>query len=140
MANDLKKLIAGIVAQEIDSALTPYRAVLEDLVSMLGGKRGPGRPRGHRTSSATRSTDRGDASTFQVGQAVSYKQGRGDFEATVVSVELDTNTVTVQRDSDGKEVSRPASKISAATGSKSARLSVAAKVSRKRRGKRRAKK
>ena len=50
---------------------------------------------------------RGDASKFKDGQAVRYKQGRGEFEAKVVKIDADSNTVTIQRAKDGKKTMNP---------------------------------
>jgi len=45
------------------------------------------------------------------GQTVLYRQGRGEFEATVVSVDSTASTVVLKRTTDGKTVSRPFAKL-----------------------------
>lgn len=68
-------------------------------------RRGPGRPR------KAGGGGKGDASKFQVGQAVRYKQGRGEFSSTVVSVDAAAGMLTLKRDKDGKQIHRPAAKV-----------------------------
>lgn len=48
--------------------------------------------------------------TLQAGQRVHYKQGRGQFEATVLSVNSANGTAKLQR-IDGKQIVRPMHKI-----------------------------
>jgi hypothetical protein len=52
----------------------------------------------------------GNASRFRVGQLVSYRQGRGAFNAKVIAVDAKTNTVTVKNPSKPARV-RPAAKV-----------------------------
>ncbi|WP_328707276.1 PspA [Citreicoccus inhibens] len=54
------------------------------------------------------------ASPFKAGQQVRYKQGRGSFTAQVTSINEKAGTVTLARDSDGKQVARPFAKVEAA--------------------------
>ncbi|MBU8900707.1 PspA [Corallococcus sp. M34] len=54
------------------------------------------------------------ASPFKAGQEVRYKQGRGSFTAHVTSIDEKAGTVTLARDSDGKQVARPFAKVEAA--------------------------
>lgn len=54
---------------------------------------------------------RGEAGSFRAGQAVKYRQGRGEFEATVVVFDSDKGTVSLKRNKDGKKVVRPISKV-----------------------------
>ncbi len=120
MANvDLNAAIRSLVAAEVEQALEPYRDLLERMENFVRGaaprgpvavaKKKPGRKPGKRAAKA-----KGDASKFSVGQSVKYKQGRGEFEATVRSVDLEANTVEIERVKDGKKLSRPAGKIYAA--------------------------
>jgi hypothetical protein len=53
---------------------------------------------------------RGGKSPFNVGDHVFYKQGRGTFAGTVVRVSADGRCV-VMRDTDGKRVLRPPTKL-----------------------------
>ena len=50
-------------------------------------------------------------STFKKGQQVTYKQGRGTFEAKVIRINEKTNIVTLQRLSDYGRLTRPADKV-----------------------------
>jgi len=124
---DFNEVIRRAVSDEVQRVMTPYMDVLERLANAFGGaaparkaapaaraaaapavraRRGPGRPR-----RAGGGGGKGDASKFSVGQAVRYKQGRGEFTATVVATDPGTNMVTVKREKDGKEVQRPAAKV-----------------------------
>jgi hypothetical protein len=55
----------------------------------------------------------GPAPEFTVGQAVRYRQGRGQFAAKVLSISAD-GWLEVERVADGKRVSRPPQKLVAA--------------------------
>jgi sRNA-binding protein len=128
MANvDLNSAIRNLVSAEVEKTLQPYRQMLERFAQAIGSApaaRGPGRPRkvaaeaaparrgGRKARKAVAVA--GDAAKFSEGQSVRYKQGRGEFEAKVVSVDKETNIVTVERAKDGKVVARPAAKIYAA--------------------------
>jgi|GEM_PF-3145753 len=54
------------------------------------------------------------SSSYEVGQEVRYKQGRGTFSAQVKAVDAKAKTVVVARVSDGKEVVRPFDKVTPA--------------------------
>ncbi len=118
--------IRGVIAEEVEQALQPYRDLLTQITKFVGmptAGRGPGRPpkalleeaprRGRKPGRkpGRRAAGKGDASAFSAGQTVRYRQGRGEFEAKVVEIDSATNTVTVERVSDGKQVQRPAAKI-----------------------------
>ena len=105
MPANLEAAIRAIVSEEVSRALAPYQSALKALATLSGGRRGPGRPKGSRNHA------KGDASKFSVGHAVRYKQGRGEFEAKVVRVDVEANSVTVERVKDGKKVTRPAGLI-----------------------------
>jgi hypothetical protein len=130
---DLNDAVRSLVADEVDAALAPYRSTLQALATLAGGgavRRGPGRPPGSRNKGAGRPAKArrgrppkraarsagggGDASKFSNGQAVRYKQGRGEFAAKVVKIDANNNRVTIERDHDGKKVVRPADKVYAA--------------------------
>lgn len=51
------------------------------------------------------------AKNFSVGQKVRYRQGRGEFEATVEEVNQNRGELVLKRVTDGKIVERPASKV-----------------------------
>lgn len=68
----------------------------------------PRTPRAERRAPPT-----GEAPKFALGQRVSYAQGRGSFDATVVSISSDGWTLAVRRVQDGKQVERGADKVSA---------------------------
>jgi sRNA-binding protein len=117
---DLNAAIRKLVAAEVDRTLEPYQQMLERLVQLLGQKparRGPGRPpkaagaRRGRKARKARKGGKGDASRFREGQVVKYRQGRGEFEATVLAVDVENNSVKLERKKDGKKVERPATKI-----------------------------
>lgn len=44
-------------------------------------------------------------------EIVRYRQGRGTFEARIVSFDRETKMITLERLSDGKRVERPSSKV-----------------------------
>ncbi|MBI5547325.1 MAG: hypothetical protein HY901_25870 [Deltaproteobacteria bacterium] len=119
MANvDLNGAIRGLVAAEVERALEPYRLMLDRLASVIGAKperaapgRAPKAGAAPRRGPKPARAGKGDASKFQEGQAVRYRQGRGEFEATVLAIDTERNVVTVERAKDGKKVERPAAKI-----------------------------
>lgn len=114
--------IRSIVTEQIAAAMDPYRAIFDRLSAFMGGgagRRGAGRPRkegspGRRPARAGKDAAKA-AKELKVGQKVSYKQGRGAFDAKVLEIDEATGLVKVQRLSDGKKVARPASKLSALT-------------------------
>jgi hypothetical protein len=130
---DLNAAIADLVAAEVNAKLEPYRAILNRMAAFVGAApahRGPGRPRkteaaaaapapasrkrrGRRTYRVSKKAALRAAKNLTEGQKVSYKQGRGSFEAKVVSIDSEKGTVTVERIKDGKKVTRPAAKVTA---------------------------
>lgn len=116
----LETAIGNAVAEAVKAAMEPYAAVLRRLEAQLaaGAPKPPGRPA---RAAGRRKLGRGSArkarraaATFQVGDAVVYRQGRGSFEAKVVAVDEATGLLTVERLKDGKKVDRPATKLAAA--------------------------
>ncbi|HEY3450864.1 MAG TPA: hypothetical protein VGK67_31190 [Myxococcales bacterium] len=113
--------IRSIVADQVAAAMDPYHAVFDRVSAFMGqgvSRRGPGRPRkegapGRRATRVGAKDAAKAAKAFSVGDMVSYKQGRGTFEATVLEIDEATGLMKVQRLSDGKKVVRPASKVSA---------------------------
>ncbi|WP_323383451.1 PspA [Myxococcus dinghuensis] len=73
-----------------------------------------GRPRKEASETPVESADEASASPFKVGQTVSYKQGRGTFPSVVKSIDTEVGTVTLERQSDGKQVERPFAKVESA--------------------------
>ena len=128
---DLNTATCSLVADEVAAALDPFMNVLERMSSLLGTSpvhRGPGRPpktalkeagpiarrryhrsRGSRAKAAVRA-----AKKLSEGQNVHYRQGKGTFEAKVVSIDAATGKVELERVGDGKKVLRPAIKVMAA--------------------------
>jgi len=127
---DLNAAIAAIVADAVKQELEPYMATLDKVAAFVGAapaRRGPGRPRkaikpvpfrrfvhprrprGSKSKAAVRA-----AKKLSPGQKVTYQQGRGSFEAKVVSVDAAKGTVVLERVKDGKKVKRPAAKVIAA--------------------------
>ena len=51
------------------------------------------------------------ASDFELGEVVTYREGRGRFKAKVMKVEPDTGLLCLTRESDGKKVELPAVKV-----------------------------
>lgn len=122
---DLNEVVRQMVADEVERVLGPYQGTLSRLSAVFGGgevmpaarraraggnvaqapvrRRAPGRRGG--------GAGKGDASAFSEGQKVRYKQGRGEFDATVTKIDAGNNVLTLQRVSDGKKVDRPAAKV-----------------------------
>ena len=120
---DFNDAVRAAVADEVERVLGPHLEVLRRLSSAFGtgggdGRvrrtAGPGARRRGRPGRRAQVGGRGDASKFKEGQKVRFKQGRGEFDATVTSIDSNTNTLTLKRDRDGKRVERPASKVYAA--------------------------
>ena len=110
--NDLNDAVRTIVREEVARALAPYRVLLDRLSVLTGGaRRGPGRPPGSgRKAAGSRRRGRKAPSgkpgrKWAAGARVRYKQGRGTFDAEVVSQD-DSGRVMVRRLADGKEVER----------------------------------
>jgi len=128
---NLSTTIRSLVADEVAAALAPYTSLLERMSSLFDNapvRRGPGRPRkatakaappaapvrlrrrrGSKAKAAARA-----AKNLTVGQKVTFKMGRGAFEAKVVSIDAAKGTVELERAKDGKKVTRPAAKVTAA--------------------------
>ena len=127
---DLNAAIAALVADAVKQELEPYMSTLDKVAAFVGGaptRRGPGRPRKaikpvpfrrfvhpRRPSGSKLKVAIRAAKKLSAGQKVTYRQGRGAFEAKVVSVDTDAGTVVLERAKDGKKVKRPAAKVSAA--------------------------
>lgn len=126
MANvDMNEVVRQMVADEVEKVLGPYRATIERLGNAFGmsaaparARRGPGgpaaAPRAARGAGRAPRIAPGDASKFKEGQSVKYKQGRGEFVASVEKVDTEGNMLTLKREKDGKKVQRPAGKVYAA--------------------------
>jgi len=120
---DLDSSIRSLVADAVKASLDPYRDILDRMAALLGeaparraperaaavpapAVRGRRRRRGGRARKAARL-----AQQLSEGQSVRYKQGRGTFDARVLSIDSAKGAVTLERISDGKKVVRPASKV-----------------------------
>jgi hypothetical protein len=120
-AIDLNDAIRNLVEAEVHRVLDPYRFVLDRLSAFAGAApaqrsvgrppRGAGRPARRGGRRAVSRGGNGDASKFQEGQSVKYQQGRGVFVAKVVKIDADANRVMLERERDGKKLSRPASRV-----------------------------
>jgi hypothetical protein len=115
---DMNNAIRSAVAQEVTRILGPHLDTLQRLSRAMGvaapqqarsvaPSARAGRPRRAAASSA-------DATGFQEGQRVIYRQGRGSFEATVMAIDSASDRLTLKREKDGKRVARPAAKVFAA--------------------------
>jgi hypothetical protein len=120
---DINNAIRSAVAQEVNRVLGPHMDTLERLSEALGASAPrrarsvsapAGRMRGTRRMTATGLGGSVEATRFQEGQRVIYRQGRGAFEATVTQIHAATNKLTLKREKDGKKVERPAEKVRAA--------------------------
>ncbi len=121
----LDAAVAGIVAEEVAAALAPYRPIFERMAILFSPA--PARTAPKRAAPAKRTSarkparraaapknpaeDARAAKSFVVGQQVLYRQGRGSFPAKVVAVDFEMGELLLQRESDGKEVMRPALKV-----------------------------
>lgn len=121
---DMSAVIRAIVAEEVKAQLAPYADVLVDLQKLVGNdipRRGPGRPaaaRAERPRRAPRADKalvseaaKAEVKRYQEGQLVRYKQGRGEFEATIIGIDLEMGMLKLERTSDKKQVARPADKV-----------------------------
>lgn len=119
----IETAIGELVADAVTAALAPYAEILDRLEVLMNGapaRRGPGRPRKVVRKGARRAA-RGSAKKviklarkFNVGDAVTYNQGRGRFGAKVVEVDAPTGLLVLERLNDGKRIVRPATKVAAA--------------------------
>lgn len=120
---DMSAVIRAIVAEEVKAQLAPYADVLGDLQRLVGTempRRGPGRPtaRAEKPRRAPRADKamvseaaKAAVGRYQDGQLVRYKQGRGEFEATIVGIDSEMGLLKLERTSDKKQVARPADKV-----------------------------
>ncbi len=130
MANvNLDFAISQLAAEGVERALAPYRDVLKKMARLVEGgvvgagqpvvaKRGPGRPPASAKALPPKPVRRvipqnavKMVSNFQVGQKVSYKQGKGSFGATVIEIDANQGMLKLKREADSKEIERPASKV-----------------------------
>jgi sRNA-binding protein len=117
---NIDSMIREIVADQVERTLEPYRGLLEKMAAIMGTEAprrrstarpaGPAKRRGRAPRKAAANA-KGDASRFHEGQIVNYRQGRGEFQARVVDIDLERNIVTVERISDQHRVERPAAKL-----------------------------
>jgi len=128
MPVDLNAAIAALVAAEVKAILDPYMSTLDRVAAFVGGqpaRRGPGRPRksaGLKAKPSRRRARRGSKAKraarllkkFSEGQKVTYKQGKGTFEAKVTAINVEAGTLKLERSKDGKRVTRPVAKVIAA--------------------------
>jgi hypothetical protein len=119
---DLNAAVRAIVADEVRTALAPYRHLLDHLAAFLEQRPAPqraGRPRqGPRVAARAGGGRRRKAGKtgplvhdFAEGQTVRYRQGSGVFDAKIVGIEPESGTLLLARVSDGHEVLRPVAKV-----------------------------
>jgi hypothetical protein len=129
MANPagFSEAMRALVAQEVREALAPYEGLIASLQEFMGAaggsvSRGATAPaaapmRRARAASPTRRNAGGNSlelvGKFSQGQRVQYRQGKGTFDARVVEIDAKYGMLTVERESDGKRVTRPAAKVDA---------------------------
>ena len=146
---NINAAIRSLVAQEVHAVLEPHRAILERLTAFLESEsktqRRAGRPRKALKATGRRPAHRGGkklaklAKNFSVGQAVTYKQGRGTFDAKVLKIDVEAGLLTVRRIKDGKKVARPAFKVTPAAAKALAKVSRKPAAKARRAGRRKAK-
>jgi sRNA-binding protein len=116
---DIEAAIRALVSDTVRAKLEPYTEILDRLAAFVGDapRRGLGRPP-KADAGGRRANVRGfakkavkAAKRLKVGQMVSYRQGRGSFDATIVAIDLETGIVRIERAKDGKKVERPAHKL-----------------------------
>jgi hypothetical protein len=112
---DFTAVIQGLIAEELARRLFPYQrllARLDQLRVAIPARRGPGRPSGAELNKIqSLFPPRNPAAlAFAPGEIVSYRQGRGEFRARVVRTDPQ-GRVVIERQADGKRVTRPAAKL-----------------------------
>jgi hypothetical protein len=121
-SNDVQSAICVIVAEEVAHVLEPYRSVMNRMLSFFGSGSQLATHESEKTvATQTRIRRRRGSKTklspridrFTKGQKVTYKQGRGVFEAKVVSIDTENGVLNLERSSDRKRVDRPADKVKA---------------------------
>ena len=124
---DFAQVVEQMIAEELERTLAPYHKLLGRLDkarSLVKRRQGPGRPpraeveqlqailRGVAPKRTTRpAAPKKATKAYKPGDVVTYRQGRGTFEAFVIRAEAG-GEVVVERISDGKRVRRPAAKLS----------------------------
>lgn len=118
----MQEQFEALVNKGVAKALSPYRDAILELAEMVRNaapdaqkkhqttpkaKRAPAEPRVVKGAIEA-------AAGFAIGQKVHYRQGRGEFEATVEVADKNTGELVLKRLSDGKIVRRPATKVTSA--------------------------
>ncbi|NOJ81595.1 PspA [Myxococcus xanthus] len=144
MQNDMMSSIRAVVAEEVGKTLGRQVELLEQIAQYLGvpvasravvvpaskrvtpaparqrqeaakpAAKKRGRPRAVAKETSTAAAVEVSSTPFKQGQEVRYKQGRGTFPAVVKAIDVDAGTVTLERQSDGKQVERPYAKVETA--------------------------
>lgn len=112
----------ALVNAKAVAVLTPYRDAILALAEMVRNaapdsqKKHQTTPKAKRAPAEPRVVEGAveAAAGFAIGQKVRYRQGRGEFEATVEVNDKNTGELVLKRLSDGKIVRRPATKVTAA--------------------------
>jgi hypothetical protein len=118
---DLHAALRNVIAAQVEAALEPHRDLLNSLaelareqqqVASQPASRAARRPaerrgkRGGRNLAAAPS-----ANSFSAGQLVSYRQGRGTFQAKIMGIDAESAELTLERVSDVKRIARPFDKV-----------------------------
>lgn len=117
---EIKEQFEALVKEGVVEALSPYRdaiLAMAELVRSAAPAATEKRPAARKKEAAEPRVVKGavEASKqFSVGQKVRYRQGRGEFEATVEVNDQNAGELVLNRVSDGKIVRRPATKVTAA--------------------------
>jgi hypothetical protein len=140
-ADDLNTAVQSIVAREVEALLEPHLLRLERLAGFMGstGTRPAPRRMSTPTPAPRRSPRRARPARrvaapgiqeLKVGDAVAYRQGRGEFGATIKAIDLDAGTVLLARLGDGKKVVRPITKVRVGGARAATKAAKATKVAR----------
>lgn len=119
---EIQEQFEALVNKGVAKALSPYRDAIIALAELVRSaapdaqEKRPAATRAKRASAEPRVVKGAvEASKqFSVGQKVRYRQGRGEFEATVEVNDQNAGELVLNRVSDGKIVRRPATKVTAA--------------------------
>lgn len=122
MANgSIDELVKALVAKEVESQLKKYTEAMNKLSQAVKSGAVAGvaaAPKADKPRRAAKPivSDAAKAAVvkYQMDQIVSYKQGRGSFNAKVIGIDVNNGLLKVQRLSDNKVVDRPADKVYAA--------------------------
>lgn len=114
----MDELLKAMIKDEVESQLKQYKDMMEKLAQKVPAASAPKAAKADRPRRAVKAviSDAALAAVVQykIDQVVSYKQGRGAFNAKVIGIDVAKGMLKVQRIGDGKVVDRPADKVYAA--------------------------